>query len=138
MSGNDCACAGSPSPAAASSPATPCGSGAQFTELVWETLAIAASATQASRPFSARGANALELVILTIAGAGAIQTTFQAQGSNDGFDWTNLGSAGQSTAVGYAVVSPATGNAFSQIRVVAVNQVANATMFSAFLRLFCG
>ena len=138
MSGNDCSCAGPPAPAAASSAATPCGDGAQVTEVVWETLALAASATQVSHPFSARGANALDIVILTINGAGAIQTLFQTQGSNDGFVWTNLGASGQSTAVGFTVMGPITGNSYARIRVVAVNQVANITMFTVILRLFCG
>ncbi|KAF0243731.1 MAG: hypothetical protein FD180_3147 [Planctomycetota bacterium] len=139
MSGNGCSCEGSPAPAAAPAAATPCGSGAQYTHVVWESLALGANLTVVSLPFSARGANALDFIIMTITASGSIQTAFQAQGSNDdGSSWTNIGSAGQSTAVGYAVMGPITGNGFAKVRLVAVEQLGVTTMFTIVCRLFCG
>jgi hypothetical protein len=138
MSGNGCSCEGSPAPAAVASAATPCGSGAQFTHVVWETLALDANATQVSRPFSARGGDAFDFIILTIAAAGAIQTAFQAQVSDDGVNFFDLGSAGQSTAVGYVVMGPITGNAAAHIRLVAVEQAGNKTLFTVVSRVWCG
>lgn len=139
MSGNGCSCEGSAAPAARPGPAsTPCGAGSQVTHIVWETLSLGANLTQVSLPFSARGANALDFMILTISASASIQTAFVAQGSNDGTTWTSIGSAGQSTAVGYVVMGPITGNSFAWIRLVAVEQAGSTSLFTVICRLSCG
>ncbi|MEK7466882.1 MAG: hypothetical protein AAB074_05650 [Planctomycetota bacterium] len=138
MSGNGCSCEGSPAPAAESaSAATPCGSGAQFTEPVWDPLALAASGTVVSPPIPTHGANAFDFVAIVIFGA-SLQTAVQAQVSNNGLNWSNAGSALQITAVGYSASAAITGNSFAQVRFVAVESGGNPAIFSLVARFFCG
>ena len=137
MAGNGCPCANKPE--IPSEPAaTPCGSRAQHTDVVWETLVLNGNATQVSRAIPTRGANAFALIIMTISGAGAIQTAFQAQATNDGVNFTNIGSPGQATGVGYTTMGPITGNGFTHIRLVAVEQAGNATLFTVVAQFYCG
>ncbi|KAF0243553.1 MAG: hypothetical protein FD180_3278 [Planctomycetota bacterium] len=137
MSGNGCSCEGSPAPAAAPAAATPCGSGAQYTELVWETLALPASSTVVSPPFPTHGANAFDFVAVTIFGA-SLQTSVQAQVSDDGVNWSNAGSPLQITAVGYSASSAITGNSFAQVRFVGIESGGNPSILSLIARFFCG
>jgi hypothetical protein len=141
MSGNGCSCAGpSPAPAApaAASPATPCGPSAQITRVVWDPLCLEGSTQQTSPPFALQGANAIDLVGITIGTAGTIQTDVQAQVSSNGENWTNVGSALQMTAIGYSASSLITGIAFRWVRFVASNAVGDQVIFSFVFRAICG
>ena len=137
MAGNGCPCANKPE--IPSEPAaTPCGSRPQRVEGVWGTLVLNGSTAEVSRAIPTRGANAFDFLILTISGAGAIQTLFQAQLTSDGVNFTNIGSTGQSTGVGYTTMGPITGNGSVAIRLVAVEQAGNATMFTVVVNFYCG
>jgi len=136
MAGNGCPCANKPE--SPSEPAaTPCGTRPQRVEVVWDPLVLNGNTTQVSRAIPTRGANAFTLIIMTISSAGAIQTAFQAQVTNDGRNYANIGAAGQSTGVGYTVMGPITGNGSTAIRLVAVEQAGNTTMFTAVADFHC-
>lgn len=137
MSENGCGCS-STSAAPSSAAASPCGSGAQYTEAIWDPLALAGSTTVVSSPVPTRGANAFDFIALVINAAGAIQTLIQAQVSNDGVNWSNAGASVQIIAVGYTASGSITGNGFLWVRFVAVNQVANLTNFDLDSRFYCG
>lgn len=138
MSGNGCSCAGTSAPAReAAASENRCGSGAQHTEVAWDPLAFAASSTEYSRAFATRGANSFDFILLGINSAGTYQIIVQAQVSSDGINWTNAGSAVQLLAAGYTTSGAITGNGFRYARIIAQNQVAYRTIFSAVVRFFC-
>lgn len=136
-----CGCSSDPvpvAPASSGGPASsPCGTGAYVTEVIWDPLSLAGSTTVVSPPVPTRGGNAFDFILVAINSASTYQTVVQAQVSSDGKNWTNAGSAAQILAVGYSTSSAITGNSFAWIRFVAVNQVANLTMFSLVTRIYC-
>jgi hypothetical protein len=138
MSGEGCSCAGpAPTAAAPSSAATPCGSGAYSTVIIWDPLSLPGSTQERSFVVPTRGGNAFDFIAIAMNALGSIQTSIQAQVSCDGINWTNAGSAHQITALGYSVSALITGNGSSHIRLVASNQVANLLIFSIALRIYC-
>lgn len=141
MSGNVCSCSGPSAPLTPPTPssgATPCGSGAFITPVIWDPLSLPASTQQTSQAVSMRGGNALEFTAIGIYAAGAIQTSLQAQVSINGTDWTNAGSALQITALGYSASTLTTGIAFNQVRFLASNSESFQFIFTLVARIFCG
>ncbi len=137
MSGNGCSCAGSTGQLMELDLAAVPGSGGlQSTEVVWETLVLDANATEVSLPIPTGGANAVEIVVITINSSGSIQTVFQAQVGCDGAGWSNFGSAGQCTTIGITTIGPLAGNGSSLFRLVAVEQASSRTLFTIAVRFF--
>lgn len=138
MSGNGCSCSSTPEAPSSAAPASnPCGSGSQHTVPVWQTLALGPNAVQVSAPFSARGGNALSLIITTIAGSGAIQNIYQVQISDEGTNWSNFGASGQATTVGYTVIGPLTGNSAAMFRVVVAEQAGSTSISTVMANIYC-
>jgi len=100
-------------------------------------LALAGSNVQASPALPLGGANALDVSIVMIGSAGAIQLLFQVQVTSDGVNWSDAGSSHQVLAYGNSVSSAVTGVGFRCFRVVVQNQSATTAVFVVIARLFC-